>query len=161
MWFPCHCYSHCFFTFYKRVNISWPDLSSGPNLSACSPAEVTVHTERDPGDQMAPNITCYFCTVAVDRTFGLQLSGSLVERLSFSSRAAAAEFTEKTKLLMHNKWRGSSPPPLHPQEPDTWCEPDAARHSPFNTADILTGHCRNGPGVPDHSNNGAVLSQCQ
>lgn len=66
-------------------------------------AEVTANTdfELDPGDQIATNITCYFCTVTVNRTFGLQLSGTLIERLSFSSRAAAADFRENTKLLIH------------------------------------------------------------
>lgn len=79
------------------VNTSWPKLSTGPNLSPGARLRSLLTLtlfELDPGDQIAPNITCYFCTVAVDRTLGLQLSGMLVERLSLSERPAAIEFRE-------------------------------------------------------------------
>lgn len=51
--------------------------------------------ELDPGDQIAPNITCYFCTVAVDRT--LQFSSMHVEKMRFSLSAATSEFSVYTQ----------------------------------------------------------------
>lgn len=86
------------------VNTGWPKLSSDPNLSPGAwlrSLQTLTLFESDPGDQMAPNISCYFCSVAVDRTLALQLSGVLVERLSFSSKAAAVKFRENTELLTH------------------------------------------------------------
>lgn len=53
--------------------VSWPEPSSGSNLSPGaglrSRATWTLF-ELDPGDQIAPNITCYFRTVAGDGTLG-------------------------------------------------------------------------------------------
>lgn len=103
------------------VNTGWPKLSPDPNLSPGAwlrSLQTLTLFELDPGDQMAPNITCYFCTVAVDRTLGLQLSGVLVERLSFFSRAAAVEFGENTVLLTHEMlsstfWRGTRESDTH------------------------------------------------
>lgn len=46
-------------------------VCAGPNLSlgAWLRSLLTLTLfELDPGDQIAPNITCYLCTVAVDRT---------------------------------------------------------------------------------------------
>ena len=67
--------------------------------------------ELDPGDQIAPNITCYFCTVAVDRT--LQFSGMHVEKTRFCLRVATSEFgvyTQKYKInaLLHNLRRSGT-----------------------------------------------------
>lgn len=84
------------------VNSSWPNLSAGPNLSPGARLRSLLTLtlfELDPGDQIAPNITCYFCTVAVDRTLGLQLSGMLVERL-FSVGQLLLN-SEKAELLIH------------------------------------------------------------
>lgn len=78
------------------------DLNS-PLVSASLLAEVTANIdfiiELDPGDQMAPNITCYFCTVVEDSTLGLQLSGTHAERLK-SLRASTFDSVYAI-LLIH------------------------------------------------------------
>lgn len=96
--FPCLLQTH--------VDTSWPKRSNGSNLSSGawlrSPPTSTLFG-LDPGDQIAADITCYFCTVAVDRTLGLQLSATHVE-LSFCRRAATVEFRVFIKLFfLYNK----------------------------------------------------------
>lgn len=101
-------HSYCFPRLVQTpANTSWPNVSSDPNLSPGArlrSLQTLTLFELDPGDQIAPNITCYFRTVAVDRTLGLQLSGMLVGFFFFfSSRTAAVEFTEKAQSLTHTQ----------------------------------------------------------